>query len=211
MKVYAYLRASTEEQDATRAAEVLIKFAQEKGFEIAEYFVENASGTKLDRPKLIELINTAGEGDVLLVEQVDRLTRLTAEDWSTLKRTIEDKGLLVVSLDLPTSFAALQADDQSFTGDILKAVNRMLMDILATTARKDQEDRLRRQRQGIKRAQDAGKYNGRQQTEEGAKKVKKFYQQIDLGNNVADSAKVADISRAYGYKLIKMRKMEAKL
>lgn len=204
MNIFAYLRASTEGQDATRAKEALDKFAEDRSISINEYFIENASGTKLKRPELMRLIETADKGDILLVEQVDRLTRLTSEDWGLLKRTIEDKGILIVSLDLPTSFEALGANDKSFTGDILRAVNRMLMDILATTARKDQEDRKRRQLEGIAKAKADKKYKGRQQTEDGAKAVQIFFEQIKLGNSVANSAKVAEISRAYGYKLMKL-------
>jgi hypothetical protein len=43
-------------------------------------------------------------GDVLLVEQVDRLSRLTEADWCKLRAAIEAKQVRVVALDLPTSW-----------------------------------------------------------------------------------------------------------
>ena len=44
MYVRAYLRASTQEQDATRAKEALTAFAEQHGQKIAAYYVENQSG-----------------------------------------------------------------------------------------------------------------------------------------------------------------------
>ncbi|WP_227095589.1 recombinase family protein [Aeromonas veronii] len=76
------------------------------------------------------------------------------------------KQLSIVSPELPTSWVALQGDSRSeFTCAILQAVNGMLLDMLAAVARKDYEDRRRRQQQGIAKARDEGKYRGRQKDE----------------------------------------------
>ena len=83
--VRAYLRASTDEQDATRAREQLEAFATERGLRIVAWYVENESGAKLARPELSRLLADACEGDILLVEQVDRLSRLTDGDWQKLQ------------------------------------------------------------------------------------------------------------------------------
>uniref|UniRef100_UPI0034DE2E1C recombinase family protein n=1 Tax=Klebsiella variicola TaxID=244366 RepID=UPI0034DE2E1C len=103
MRVYAYLRASTSEQNAMRADEALATFADEKGLSIAATFIENESGASLQRPELFRLLDVAQAGDVLLVEQVDRLSRLNAEDWNKLRSLIGEKGVRVVAIDLPTS------------------------------------------------------------------------------------------------------------
>jgi len=42
-------------------------------------------------------------GDVLLVEQVDRLSRLTPPDWQRLRGPIDAKQIRIMALDLPTS------------------------------------------------------------------------------------------------------------
>ena len=161
--VRAYLRASTSEQDASRARVDLEQFAKERRVKIASWYIENESGARLDRPELFRLINDAHTGDVLLVEQVDRLSRLRAEDWETLKVRLAEKRLNVVALDLPTSWMALTADPQEgVTQAILKAVNAMLLDVLASVARKDYDDRRRRQAQGIAKAKELGRFKGRQ-------------------------------------------------
>ncbi|XHS78113.1 recombinase family protein [Burkholderiaceae bacterium UC74_6] len=158
----AYLRASTDDQDASRARADLDAFAAERGHRVAAYYTESESGATLKRPELFRLIGDAHSGDVLLVEQVDRLSRLNADDWDALKLKLAEKRIAVVSLDLPTSWLALTttAADEATQG-LLKAVNAMLLDMLAVVARKDYTDRRRRQAQGIEKAKTAGLYRGR--------------------------------------------------
>lgn len=163
MFIRAYLRASTSEQDATRARQSLIDFAAEQGHKIAAFYIENASGANLDRPQLFRLLDDSHEGDVLLIEGVDRLSRLSQDDWALLKAKIAAKKVTVVSLDLSTSHAALKPTQgmDEFTKGMIAAVNGMLLDILAVVARKDYEDRRRRQAQGIAKGKAEGVYKGR--------------------------------------------------
>lgn len=109
----------------------------------------------------MRLLDDAKPGDVLLIEQVDRLSRLSNADWLTLRQMIANKGLRVVSLDLPTSYSMLSPIADSFTTLMLAAINNMMLDMLAAIARKDYEDRRRRQEQGIATAKQEGKYKGR--------------------------------------------------
>ena len=41
----------------------------------------------------MQLIEDAHKGDVILVEQIDRLARLNQADWDTLKRMLLEKNL----------------------------------------------------------------------------------------------------------------------
>ncbi|MCD1266006.1 resolvase [Shinella sumterensis] len=160
MLTRAYLRASTKEQDASRARNDLQSFADERGLKVASWYVENESGASLARPELFRLLSDCHPGDVLLVEQVDRLSRLNAEDWAKLKAEITAKRVRVVALDLPTSYQLANSGDD-FTSRMLDAINGMMLDMLAAIARKDYEDRRRRQRQGIDKAKSDGVYRGR--------------------------------------------------
>lgn len=164
MFVRAYLRASTSEQNASRAKETLVAFAADNGHKIAAFYIENESGTKLERPELFRLLEDSHEGDVLLIEGVDRLSRLTQPDWDLLKARIAAKRVTVVSLDLSTSHAALKPAQgmDDFTKGMIAAVNGMLLDMLAVVARKDYEDRRRRQAEGIDKGKKEGVYKGRQ-------------------------------------------------
>lgn len=162
MFVRAYLRASTSEQDASRARAALEQFAADHGQHIACEYLENESGAKADRPELLRLLKDAKKGDVLLVESIDRLSRLPAEDWQKLKTAIDSKGLRIVALDLPTSHQGIaDTKGDEFTGRMLAAINSMLVDMMAAIARKDYEQRRERQAQGIAKAKEKGSYKGR--------------------------------------------------
>lgn len=160
-RTYAYLRASTNEQDVMRSQKDLKEFAELQGCSIASWFCENESGAKLARPELFRLLDVAVAGDIILVEQVDRISRLNQSDWNTLRKIINDKQLRIVALDLPTSYQLLKSNDDEFTARMLNAVNSMMLDMLAAISRKDYEDRRRRQEQGIAKAKSEGKYKGR--------------------------------------------------
>lgn len=155
-----YLRASTNEQDARRAKATLERFAAEHGLTIAASYIENESGSKLARPELFRLLEDSLPGDVLLVEQVDRLSRLSETDWQKLRAEINARQVRVVALDLPTSWMLAKPSDE-FTSRMFSAVNTMMLDVLAAVARKDYIDRRRRQAEGQAKAKAEGKYRGR--------------------------------------------------
>ena len=161
MFLRAYLRASTKEQDANRAKVDLIAFAQDRGLKIAAFYIENESGASLDRPELFRLLSDSQPGDILLIEQVDRLSRLNASDCEKLKSEIREKQIRVVALDLPTSWTMASENVDEFTVRMFEAINNMLLDMIAAIARKDYDDRRRRQKQGIAKAKAEGKYRGR--------------------------------------------------
>ena len=147
MVVRIYVRASTKDQDAKRALTDLIRFSKSYDDSHAEY-IENYSGTKLERPALNKLLDDANQDDVLLVESVDRLSRLSQDDFAILKLRIKDKGLRLVVADLPTTHII----NASMTGEILNVVNNMLIDLLATMAKLDNDKRRERIKQGLARS-----------------------------------------------------------
>src|SRR3984957_3076649 len=112
MNARAYLRASTDEQDAERAREQVEAFAVERGLPIIGWYAENESGAKLARPELFRLLADSRPGDVLLVEQVDRLSRLNDADWRKLRSELDAKQVRVVALDLPTSWQLADSKDE---------------------------------------------------------------------------------------------------
>ncbi|EKF9452284.1 recombinase family protein [Vibrio cholerae] len=193
MYIFGYLRASTSDQNAKRAQSTLQKFVQDKGFRIAGWYIENESGASLQRPELLRLLDDAAKGDAIIIEQIDRLSRLDEKSWFTLKEMLHEKELKVISLDLPTSHIAFspQITDE-FTGSMIKAINSMMMDMLAAIARKDYQDRRRRQAEGIHKAKEEGKYRGRQVD---ADLHEKIYQLRVVNKlSIRDTAKLTNVS-----------------
>jgi len=195
-----YCRASTAEQHADRALHSLQEFAKGRGWEIAAEYVENASGASIERPELTRLLSEAQPGDVLLIESVDRLSRLTDAEWSQLKRRIDDSGLLIAVQDVPTSWELIGGKATGATGSILRAVNTMMIDILASMARVDYETRRARQLQGIERAKAQGKYKGSEKDAAARETVRELLAQ---GVKPAHIMAAAGISRATYYRIIK--------
>ena len=150
MTIRIYVRASTKDQDAERALEDLKQFANEITDTAIEY-VENESGTKLERPILNKLLNESENGDTLLVESVDRLSRLSQSDFDVLKGRIKEKGLKLIVADLPTTHVLMNTDD-TITASILSLINNLLIDLLATMARLDNDKRIERIKQGLARS-----------------------------------------------------------
>ena len=193
MLIKAYLRASTKEQNAERAKNTLIEFAKNTANQrIAAFYIENVSGASLNRPELMRLLSESEKGDILLIESVDRLTRLNTDDWETLKAAINEKGIIVVSLDLPTSHMVFgQLPPNEFTGIFLKAINTMMLDVLAHTSRKEFTERERKQAEGIALAKAKGKYTGRQGNKD---KYKAIIQHSRAQLSIAEIAKITGVS-----------------
>jgi DNA invertase Pin-like site-specific DNA recombinase len=183
MFVRAYLRASTAEQDASRAKADLDAFASERGLRIAAYYIENESGASLQRPELFRLLSDCHAGDVLLIEQVDRLSRLDADDWENLKRELQARKVRVVALDLPTSWMMTSATDE-MTARMMDALNGMMLDMLAAIARKDYTDRRRRQQQGIEKLKAEGGYRGRKEDVQRNEAIMMMLRRGDSWNHV---------------------------
>lgn len=200
-RIYAYLRASTKDQNAERARQDLKAFATSNNVTISAWFIENESGASLNRPELMKLLDVAQNGDVLLVEQVDRLSRLNAEDWEKLTGMIKGKGVRVVALDLPVSCHQINSGDE-FTSRMLEALNGMLLDVLAAVARKDYDDRKRRQAQGICKAKADGKFRGRQIDVELHERVLKLRA---AGMSYTDIQKTTKVARSTISRILRTR------
>ena len=197
MNTRIYVRASTKEQDAERALNDLRAFANNLGHNTTEY-IENHTGTKLERPQLNKLLGESEHGDILLVESVDRLSRLTQDDFSTLKQRIKDKGLRLIVQDLPTTHALINVTDD-ITGAVLNVVNNMLIDLLATMARLDNEKRKERIKQGLERSG----YTPTGKKADTAKH-KRILELAALGSMTKDEiAKAVDVGVATVYRVLK--------
>ncbi|WP_269915588.1 recombinase family protein [Acinetobacter sp. HY1485] len=147
MNIRIYVRASTKEQDAERALNDLIRFSEDYGDQYTKY-IENCSGTKLERPQLNKLLDESNKGDILLVESVDRLSRLSQNEFDVLKSKIKEKGLRLIIADLPTTHSI----GTDMTSEILNVINSMLIDLLATMAKLDNDKRKERIKQGLARS-----------------------------------------------------------
>lgn len=150
MIVRLYLRASTNSQDASRAEMMCREFAIAHGAPVTATYTENASGASLQREQLYKLIADSGKDDVLLVESIDRLTRLNPADWKELSDLLRAKKINVVAVDFPLShrFMKPEQENDAITDAALNGISMMMLDVLAAMAHVDYTKRHERTAQG---------------------------------------------------------------
>lgn len=187
-----YIRVSTDEQNLQRQ-ENLVEEAKKEGYYVAGVYREKASGVQADRPELLRLINDLQEGDVVIAERMDRISRLPLREAEKLIASIHEKGAYL-SIPGVVNFSSLKENAEGVTKIVLEAVQDMLLKLALQMARDDYEVRRKRVREGIERAQKEGKYRGRTANQELRKNI---IQLRKLGYGIAATAKMAHCSESH--------------
>lgn len=215
-RIYGYARISTMKQSLERQIENI-----KSKYPDAVIVTETYSGTTLDRPAWTKLYKQLHEGDILVFDEVSRMSR-NAEEGYALYRDLYDKGVNLVFLKestlntdnfRQTAQVALTGND---IADIyIEATNKALM-LLAEkqiqaaflTAQHEVDFLHRRTSEGVRRAQAAGKQVGRAEgSKVETKKAKTAKAEImkhskDFGGTLSDPdvIKLTGISRNSYYK-----------
>lgn len=148
MKI-AYARVSTIDQNLNRQIESLNKFGAEK------IFVEKKSGVSIEqRPIFQEVLAFIREGDILMVEAIDRLGRNYDEIVKTVNYLKENNVHLVIT-SLPIMAEAI-------ANPLLdRFIKDLIVQILAMISEQERREAKRRQMQGIEIAKRKGVYKGK--------------------------------------------------
>lgn len=185
-----YLRVSTDDQDLARQAGIEASAAAQ-GYYIAGVYKEKASGARADRPELQRMIADLRPGDVVIAENMDRITRLPLPEAEALIKRIRDAGARLAVPGLVDLSEVLTSSD-GVTKIVLEAMQDMLLRIMLHQARENYETMRRRQREGIELAKADGKYKG------GRKADKTVHERIvafrTARHSIADTARLAGCS-----------------
>lgn len=166
-----YLRVSTLQQNLDRQRKI-IDDAKENGFYIAGIYEEKASGVNVSRPELNRLIDDLQEGDWVIAERIDRITRLPPREAELLIQRITEKG---AKLHVPDVFSFGNLDELMGEGDslpkyltepLMEALQKMFLRMALSIAHEDWKTRRERANQGIARAKKEGRMKGRPANEE---------------------------------------------
>ncbi len=152
MATYGYVRVSTQEQNEGRQ----VVSMQAAGVDPANVYVEKASGKSMDRPQWDRLMQVLGDGDTLVVDELSRMGRTydgVTEAWRELRR----RGVSIKVLDAEF----LCTEHMDAMGDMGRAVEDMLLALMAYMADHERREMLRRQAEGIAVAKQQGRYKGR--------------------------------------------------
>ena len=104
-KIVAYLRASTNKQDLSHQKLEILEFARSKQFDISNFIEVTISSRKTSKQRRIdELLELLHEADTLIVTELSRLGRSTAEVITLVNALIErDIRLIVIKQNLDMS------------------------------------------------------------------------------------------------------------
>lgn len=141
MAKFAYRRVSTTDQKTDR---------QLDGMTFDEEFEDKVSGKDVNRPALQEMLRYIRKGDELYVHSLDRLGRNTA-DLIALMNQLKEKGVTVIFVK----------NKMTFSPDTSNPINDLMFTMLAAFSQFERELMLERQREGIAKAKEEGKYKGR--------------------------------------------------
>ena len=142
--IIGYVRVSTVGQNEDRQLIAMEKYNVEKIFQ------EKISAKNTNRPKLNEMLDFIREGDTVVIHDFSRLAR-NIKDLLNIVEYLDSKNVKLISykedIDTSTSIGKLMLT-------MIGAINEFERNIL-----------LERQREGIAKAKEKGKYKGRKKIE----------------------------------------------
>ena len=190
-KKYGYIRVSSKSQESNSSIKSQKEQLIQNGIQPENIRIEVGSASNEIKSRLVfqKLIQEElKSNDLLMVTKIDRCSRNTLE-FLKLQDILFKKNITFVALDLPTS--------------IDLATNKLIATTLSGIAEFENNRRKERQKQGIRAAQQQGKYTGRKTiiNQTLIQKVKNLKENKNL--SVTEIAKVIGISRPTIYKILK--------
>lgn len=205
MKIYGYARVSTLKQSLKRQLENIKKLYPE-----AVILTDEFTGTKMERPTWTKLYKSAKAGDVIVFDEVSRMSRDAVEGFKVYKELF-DRGVTLVFIKEPhintdTYKAAIEkqinavktgdAATDELTEGIMSALNRYMMRLAE-----------RQIKLAFEQAQKEADFL-HERTKEGIREVKQRNERILMG---VEQGEVKQIGNAKGAKLTTKKSIAAKV
>jgi|SRR6185312_3406859 len=179
-QVVGYIRVSTNTQNTAR---------QLADIKLDKEFVDKMSGSSKDRQGLADCMAYVRQGDVLVVESIDRLAR-NLRDLQEIVDSLITKGVEVRFIK----------ENLSFTGK-KDAFSTLMLNMMGSFAEFERTMIKARQREGIDAAKKAGRTGGRPSKVTDAL-VSKAKAMIEDGESVRKTASALKVSRMTIYKIL---------
>lgn len=154
MQTYGYVRVSSTDQNEQRQLLAL----QEKNVPNQNIFVDKQSGSDFLRPQYKRLVRRLREGDLLIIQSIDRLGRNYEEIQQQWRRLTKDIGVDIAVIDMPL-LDTRQGKDLMGT-----FIADLVLQILSFVAQSERESIRKRQAEGIAAARARGVRFGRPET-----------------------------------------------
>ena len=195
-KVFNYIRVSSKEQNEARQIEAMEKFNKDNNITNAIELIDKSSGTNTNREQLQLLLKVVGEGDLVVIKSIDRLSR-NYKECKQLWEEITSKGADIVVIDMP------MLDTRQYKDLLGSFISDLILSVLGYVAEQETEFRKQRQSEGIAIAKAQGKHLGRPKAEY----PNNFKEQYELWKQGSQTAKATmdnlGLKRTTFYKLVK--------
>ena len=166
-RIYAYLRVSTDAQELASQKVGIVDYTQARSLRVDEWFQEKVSGA-VDASKRdlgAKLLPRLQPGDALIIPELSRLGRSTADVLGTLKQLSERK------VHVHVVKGAMVLDD---------SINSKILSTVLGLAAEIERDLIRqRSMEGQARAKAAGTHIGRPRIENDAERRSKLDKHAD--------------------------------
>lgn len=206
MKVFNYIRVSTKEQNEQRQIVAMNEYNKANNIDNAIQLIDKCSGTTKNRPNLEMLLKVVGEGDLVVIKSIDRLSR-NYKECKQLWEEITSKGADIVVLDMPL------LDTRQYKDLLGNFISDLILTVLGYVAQQETDFRKQRQDEGIlampivngKRvSKKTGRPTGRPNAEYPAN-FKIEYEKWKAGEqNANKTMEQLGLKRTTFYKLVKM-------
>jgi DNA invertase Pin-like site-specific DNA recombinase len=148
---YGYIRVSTQDQNADRQRIALGPYHIPR----RNLYIDKQSGKNFERPAYQRMLKRLKQGDILLIQSIDRLGRNYAEILDQWRFITRDIGADIKVLDMPLL-------DTTYCKDLLGTfISDLVLQILSFFAQIERDNLLRRQAEGISAAKARGVSFGR--------------------------------------------------
>lgn len=155
--LYGYCRVSTKHQNLKRQIDALIAY----GIERENIYIDEMTGTILEREGLNSLKNVLNSGDTLVIKEIDRLGRNRKQTTELIKEFIE-KDIDIIALDIPYLKEFILKEIKKNKG-FMEIMATTLLSLLLEVAEQERNKILLRTKEGKEKALEAGVKFGRKQ------------------------------------------------
>ncbi len=185
-KVIGYLRISTDKQDLENQKYVVLKLANEKGWNKVDFVEETVSGAvSYKNRKLGTLLNDLKKEDILIVSELSRLGRSILEILEILKISSE-KGIKIFGVKENREING-KTIESKILSTMLALVSEIERDLIS---RRTKEALAAKKAKGFKLGRPKG-VPGRSKLDGKQEEIKSF---IDKGLNTTALAKIYGVS-----------------
>ena len=150
-KTYGYIRVSSRDQNEERQLIAL----HGKGVKDEFIFIDKKSGKDFDRPQYKKLVKKLKQGDLLMIQSIDRLGRNYEEVQNQWRVLTKEKEVDICVIDMPL-LDTRQGKDLMGT-----FIADLVLQILSFVAQNEREYIRKRQAEGIAAAKAKGVKFGR--------------------------------------------------